>query len=278
MPIKRISLILILSCGLLSAQQPDSTRTGAWRTFTYDLESIFGGLGYSYTRPLHWQGEQWRDFGLLMGATGVTYLVDEPVSDFWVERKEDVPKFIRDYGWEIGSPGNNYMMTGVVYLTGLISGDEKLRRTGVLLVASASATGLLQQIGMRLIGRARPLSGQSPDTFKPFFTGNNNYHSFPSGHTVLAFTNAYAIAKQFRNPWVKAGIYTLGLVPGISRLWEGKHWLSDVLFSVGLSIFTVEAVDRYLDRRYSSKYNDRDRDVSWDLRFGPGTIGVGMRF
>lgn len=252
---------------------------GLFRQFTYDLGSIFGGVGYSYSRPLHWQGQQWGHFGMLAGATGAAYLVDTPVSDYFIGIREDVPKFIRDYGWEIGSPANNYMITGAVYLTGLISKDQKLRRTGVLLVASATSAGFLQQVMKSAIGRARPLSGKGKDTFKPFWPGDNDYHSFPSGHAILAFTNAYAIAKQFQNPWVKAGIYTVGLVPGISRLWEGKHWLSDVVFSIGVSIFTVEAIDRYLDRRYSEKYGIDTQDTSqWNLTFGPGTVGVQWQF
>ena len=57
-----------------------------------------------------------------------------------------------------------------------------------------------------------------------------------SGPTTKAFTMAYAIAKQFGGPWVKAGIYAAGIVAGISRLWKGKHWLSDIVFRLGLSI------------------------------------------
>ena len=273
-----IALLLCLA-GMVSAQQPGrSSDAGTWQQFTYDLGNIFGGVGYSYSRPLYWGGRQWGDFALLVGATGGSYLADVPVSDYFIGIREDVPKFIRDYGWEIGSPANNYMLTGGVYLTGLILKDPKLRRTGVLLVASATSAGFLQQVLKSAIGRARPSSGLGKATFNPLWPGDNDFHSFPSGHSILAFTNAYAIAKQFRNPWLKAGIYTVGLVPGISRLWEGKHWLSDVVFSVGISIFTVEAIDRYLDRRYDEKYGQDPNQAHWNLTFGPGTIGMQYRF
>lgn len=169
------------------------------------------------------------------------------------------------------------MITGAVYFTGLFTKNEKLRRTGVLLVSSASAAGLFQQLTKSVIGRARPVSGKSKDTFDPF-NSHRDYHSFPSGHTMLAFTNAYAIAKQFKNPWLKAGIYTVGLIPGISRLWEGQHWLSDVALGVAISIFTVESIDRYLDRKYEQKYNDQTKKVSWNLNFGPGQVGFVARF
>lgn len=249
-----------------------------WEMFKYDFGNIFKGMGYSYSRPLHWQGKQWGTFGGVIAGTGITYIFDEPTSEYFRGIKEDVPKVVRDYGFEYGSPANNYMLTGAVYLTSLVIKDEKLRRTGVLLISSASSAGLLQQLLKATVGRARPLSGLSKDTYDPFWNSDKNFHSFPSGHTILAFTNAYAIAKQFKNPWVKAGIYTVGLVPGISRLWEGKHWLSDVVFSVAISIFTVESIDRYLDTRYDKKYNNTGKMISWDLNFGLGQLGITARF
>ena len=249
-----------------------------WDMFKYDLGNVFLGMGYSYTRPLYWKGEQWTDFGLTAVGTGFTYLFDNPTSEYFIEIKDDVPEVVRDYGFEYGSPTNNYYITGGVYMAGLITKNEKLRRTGVLLISSASSAGLLQQILKSAVGRARPLSGKSKDTFRPFWSGDRDYHSFPSGHAILAMTNAHAIAKQFKSPWVKTGIYTLGSVPAISRLWEGKHWLSDVVLGVAISIFTVESIDRYLDKKYNQKYNDNTKNLSWNLNFGPGQVGVAVQF
>ena len=223
-----------------------------WSMFKYDMVNVFSGMGYAYSRPFHWKGDQWGDFGVTMVGTGFAYLVDDIVYEYADSIKEDVPTVIRDYGFEYGSPANNYMITGGVYAVGLITKNEKLRRTGVLLISSASTAGLLQQVMKSVFGRARPLSGLSKDTFKPF-TGDKDFHSFPSGHAILAMTNAHAIAKQFKSIWVKSGIYTLGAIPAISRLWEGKHWLSDVVLSTAIAIFTVESIDRYLDKKYDEK-------------------------
>ena len=278
MKIKLTAALVFLLAGAYGQPSTISDTNTNWDNFTYDLGNIFKGIGYSYSRPLHWQGKQWATFGGLMVGTAIIYLVDDPTSEYFIGIKEDVPQFIREYGKEYASPQYNYMLTGAVYLTGLFTKDPKLRRTGVLLISSATSTGLLQQILKSAVGRARPATELGKDTFNPLWGGGKGFHSFPSGHTILAFTNAYAIAKQFKNPWVKAGIYTLGLVPGISRLWEGKHWLSDVAFSVALSIFTVEAIDRYLDSRYDEKYNQNSKEVSWDLNFGSGQLGVTIRF
>ena len=283
--VKILPIVIFFLIGLRHLQgqqsleaQPfsDSTET-TWQSFKYDLGSVFGGVGYSYTRPLHWQGKQWATLGAITAGTGILYIFDEETSNFSIRQKEGIPEFIRDYGSEFGSPQYNYMFTGGVYLTGLVTKNEKLRRTGVLLIASATSAGLLQQLTKSLVGRARPVSGKTKDTFDPF-NPSRNFHSFPSGHTMLAFTNAYAIAKQFKNPWTKAGIYTVGLIPGVSRMWDGQHWLTDVALGVAISIFTVESIDRYLNGRYDEKYNDQSKKVSWNLDLGPGKIGIVGRF
>ena len=275
---KVLTLVFILvSMAAIGQDLEDTTQKTTWQSFTYDVGNMFKGVGYSYTRPLHWRGQQWQTMGVVAGGTGVLYLFDDQTSKFFRDGRDNVPRFIRDYGEAIGNPENNYTLTAGVYFTGLFTKNDKLRRTGVLLISSASATGLFQQIMKSLAGRARPVSGQSKDTFDPF-NASRNYHSFPSSHAMMAFTNAYVIGKQFKNPWVKAGIYTVGLVPGISRVWDGQHWLSDVAFSVTLSIFTVEAIDRYLDTKYDKKYNDQSKLVHWNLTFSPGQLGVIVRF
>lgn len=268
----------LFGCLYLQSQDKsnDSTQT-RWKMLTYDLGTMFQGVGHSYTRPLHWQGKEWAQFGAVVGGTGLVYLTDDDTSRFIRNNRESVPKWIRDYGELYGSPENNYIATSGVYLTGLITKNEKLRRTGVLLISSATSAGLLQQVLKSVVGRARPLAELGKDTFDPF-NSSRNFHSFPSGHALLAFTNAYAIAKQFKNPWLKAGIYTVGAIPGISRVWDGQHWLSDMLFAWAISIATVESIDKYLDRKYDEKYNDQQKRLSWNLNFGPGQMGVTINF
>ncbi|MET1258199.1 phosphatase PAP2 family protein [Flagellimonas sp. DF-77] len=275
------TVFLLCMLGVSQAQTTTATapKEGLWNEFTYDLGSIFGGVGHAYSRPFHWKGDQWKDFGYLTAGTLGLFLVDDEI-DHWADGfRDDVPSFIVDYGNEYGSPENNYMLTGAVYLTGLFTKNEKLRRTGVLLISSATAGGFFQQVAKRIVGRARPKSGEDSNTFDPLNVDRVfNFDSFPSGHAMLAFTNAYAIGKQFKNPWVKAGIYTVGMVPGLVRVIDRFHWISDVAFSTVLSIFIVESIDRYLDRRYDKKYNQQASKVDWNLHFGLNTVGVAVRF
>ncbi|WP_010519013.1 phosphatase PAP2 family protein [Croceivirga radicis] len=278
---KKIQLaIVLLACFALKAQDISGPKKDKlWNNFTYDMGNVFGGMGYAYSRPAHWEGKQWGHFGMLTGGTLALFLVDDEVNDWTSGFKEDVPDIITDYGHKYGNPNNNYMFTGAVYLTGLFTKNEKLRRTGVLLISSATAGGLLQQVSKRIVGRARPKSGDPSGTFDPIHLDRVfNYDSFPSGHAMLAFSNAYAIGKQFKSPWIKAGLYTVGMIPGLTRVIDDFHWISDVAFSTVLSIFIVESIDRYLDKKYTEKYNDQEKKVDWSLQFAPNRIGVVARF
>jgi len=256
-----------------------SKERNTWEMFTYDIGNVFGGVGYAYSRPLYWKGDQWTNFGLVTAGTVGLYFVDDELNEWTGGFKEDVPQVLLDYGNNFGNPENNYAFTGAVYLTGLFTKNEKLRRTGVLLLASATAGGFLQQVSKRIVGRARPRSGENSDTFDPFNIRRSfNFDSFPSGHAILAFTNAYAIGKQFKNPWVRSGIYAVGFIPGFARIIDDFHWVSDVLLSTALSIFIVESIDSYLDKKYREKYVSNQKKVSWNMNFTPGSVGVIARF
>ncbi|SIT06195.1 PAP2 superfamily protein [Zobellia uliginosa] len=275
---KTIALLFtIFTMGVYAQDSIVSVPEKRWDMFKYDIGNMFKGVAYSYSRPFRWKGQQWAQFGGVLAGTGAVYLADEETSEFFQRQREGVPNVFREYGELYGSPENNYLATSGVYLVGLITKNEKLRRTGVLLISSATSAGFLQQVLKSAVGRARPVAERGKDTFDPF-NPHRNYHSFPSGHALLAFTNAYAIGKQFKSPWVKAGVYTLGAIPGISRIWDGQHWLSDFVFAVAISVATVESIDLYLDRKYDEKYNDRSKKMSWNLNFGPGTLGVVLQF
>lgn len=245
-----------------------------WQEFTFDIGNILKGVGYAYSRPLHWQRNDFFTLGGVAVGTIGLYVVDDKIRKEFLSHKEKIPKTILDYGWYAGSPQNNYGFTGAVYLTGLFTKNEKLRRTGVLLISSATATGFVQQLSKSLVGRARPGTNLGKNHFKPF-GGSPSYRSFPSGHSVLTFTNAHVIAKQFKNKWVKLGIYAIGMTPGISRIYDDVHWASDIFLSWAMSYFIVEAIDIYLNKKYDEKYNpSKINKSSLNITFGGNRIGA----
>lgn len=248
-----------------------------WKNFKHDAGSVGGAFLFTLTQPARWEKHDVYRLAGTVAAVGLLYTVDDDTSRFFTKQEADAPTLLKDFGWYFGSPQNNYGITTGVYLVGLFTNHENLRRTGVLMITSASVSGFIQQATKSLTGRARPQTGFGKNHFKPF-GGDAGYRSFPSGHTVLSVTTMYALSKQFKSPWLKAACYTVGAIPPVTRLWAGAHWLTDVVLSGIISVAVVECVDRYLDE--NRNYGKKDappalpKKVSWSLRAGPNTVGI----
>ncbi len=177
---------------------------------------------------------------------------------------------LKEIGWYYGSPQNFFMISTGIYGYGLLAKNEKFRHTGVLIISSAVATGLIQTISKNAFGRARPSEGVGSREFK-FMSKESGFHSFPSGHSILSFTASHAIAKQFDNIWIKGGIYGVGLIAPVSRLWKDAHWLSDVVLGMVISVVVVDSVDNFLKGKQTNK---KEPKITWNFRAGIDSIGL----
>lgn len=245
-----------------------------WQLLKYDGISAFKGLTTTYAKPLKWKKDDYLTASAIVLGTGAMFLIDEKSSQWFMDQEKDIPGLIKDVGWYYGSPQNNYAINGSVYLYGLFTKNEKIRKTGVLLISAASTAGLIQTFAKTGVGRARPGVEKGSSSFKPF-SSEGEYHSFPSGHTILSFTTAYAIGKQFKNPFLKGGIYAIGMIAPVSRLWAGAHWLSDVGLSMAISVVVVDAIDNYLNKERDYGLSDSSKNkISWNFNVGMGKVGI----
>ena len=251
-----------------------------WQLAAYDGSAGLGGLLHAYSRPLHWDGDDWITFGAVAGGTALLYFVDDETSQFFRRQEDGTPNVIKEFGERFGSPQVTYGLTASVYLFGLFTKNEKVRKTGILLTTGAVATGLIQTALKTTVGRSRPENGNDKFAFWPF-SGMAGFRSFPSGHTILSFTLAHALARQFDNIWVKAGIYAVGTISPVTRIINGAHWLTDVVLSMAISVATVDAIDKYLNKKQfypGTEGLSRKKGISWDLNIGLGSIGFAGTF
>lgn len=252
----------------------DQDSSSTWALIKYDINTTWQGVKHSLTKPLHWKGKDFATFGGLIIGTAALSLADEGFEDFIDRQRNDFPEVVRDFGWYFGSPQNYFMANAGLYGFGLLTKNEKVRRTSVLIITSSITTGFIQTIAKNGFGRARPTENLGAHHFEPF-AKEGGLHSFPSGHTVLSTTMAHAIAKQFDNTWVKVGIYSLGAIPPISRLIDGAHWLTDVAFGAAISIIVVDSVDKFLFKNKSHNIaQPNSNKISWNISFGANRIGL----
>ncbi len=66
---------------------------------------------------------------------------------------------------------------------------------------------------------------------------NNNYYSFPSGHTATAFSIFCYVAFTVENNAQKIFCFTIAAFIGYSRIYLAQHFVSDVLAGACIGIF-----------------------------------------
>lgn len=141
------------------------------------------------------------------------------------ELQEDHPRFayhVDDY--------TQFAPAIAVYglnLTG-IKGKHVLSDATMLYVTSAVIMGLSTHLIKQGVGRLRP--------------NNSGYNSFPSGHTASAFAAAEFLYQEFKykSPWIGYAGYFVATTTGTLRMYNNKHWFSDVVAGAGFGIASTK--------------------------------------
>ncbi len=272
-----ILINMIMNVNAQSIKLKDSLNTSkdlsTLSLLKHDTKQTLKGIGHSFTRPLHWKGKDFKKLGGLLIGTMALSTLDNETNRFFERNSEDFPKGIRDFGWYFGSPQNYFIANAGLYGFGVITKNEKIRKTSVLIISSSVTSGVISSLLKGSVGRSRPNHTGDPYDFK-LFSSEAGYHSFPSGHTTLSITMSHAIAKQFDNTWVKVGIYSVGAIAPISRLVDGAHWLTDIAFSAAVSIIVVDSIDKFLFKSNAYEYTRAPKKISWNLNFSANQIGL----
>ena len=79
---------------------------------------------------------------------------------------------------------------------------------------------------------------------------NGGEHSFPSGHTSIAFALAEFMHREYggKSVWYSVGAYSCATTVGLMRVAKNAHWISDVIAGAGIGMLSTELV--YLTHRY----------------------------
>lgn len=111
-------------------------------------------------------------------------------------------------------------------------GMKSQHDVGQMLLLGGTAT----LIGMAAVGTGKKLYQiQRPD--------GSAMNSFPSGHTYIAFTGAEMLRREFGKdyPWVTYVGYGVAALVGAMRVYNSRHWPSDVLGGAGVALLSVSA-------------------------------------
>ena len=182
-------------------------------------------------------------------------VIDQPVLDWSVGmRTPESSRLVTDFTDLGGTVG----MPLIALLAGVGIAIAWRRWTPLVLMAIASAGSLAMTItGKGLAGRARPPQYLAVPPFE-------SSPSFPSGHTLNA-TVVLGLTAYLLDIWIRkrrwravviVGLGLLIVAMGLSRVYLGHHWLTDVIagWAIGLgwlaSVITGHRVRITLARRH----------------------------
>ncbi len=102
--------------------------------------------------------------------------------------------------------------------------------------------------------------------------------SFPSGHTANAFAGAEFLRREYKDvsPWYGIAGYAAAATTGFLRIYNNKHWLSDVVAGAGVGILSTDLayyIYPTVKRIFSKKH-----PLSTIIMpvYENGTLGVGL--
>ncbi|MCQ2574594.1 MAG: phosphatase PAP2 family protein [Alphaproteobacteria bacterium] len=96
-----------------------------------------------------------------------------------------------------------------------------------------------------IIGRSRPILFEALDKvlFVPG-TYNSVFNSMPSGHTTATFAGFVMLGMLF--PKIKPITWGMCIIVGLSRIYIGAHWPSDVILGAFIGMVTADIIKHVL--------------------------------
>ncbi len=223
-----------------------------FRRFGRDMKDVV-------TAPSHWRG---KDLACLafIGAMGIgLFASDQKIGNFAQEQRTEMTENISSVATYFGNGGVLLGLSAALYAVGEIGEKDVLRRTALLSFESLAGATFFIWTTKFIIGRARPYTGDSSRTFKPF-SFSSDYWSLPSGHAASAFAVATTIAGQVESPIVDSLAYGLATLAALSRVHDHKHWASDVFIGSAIGYFAARKI-LALNRKKN------DRHATWALDY-----------
>lgn len=106
-------------------------------------------------------------------------------------------------------------------------GNSHAREAGIL-AGEAVLDGVVVEQGMKLIfWRERPAFDNARGLFFQGSAGADS--SFPSSHSVLAWSSAAVMAEEYPSRWTQLGVYSLATGVSVTRVLGQEHFPTDVL-------------------------------------------------
>ncbi len=198
-----------------------------------------------YSAPARWMTRDWITFGVVGGLTAGFYLTDGYINDMMLRNRNPFLNEVSVFAERFGNRDIVIPALAGLFITGYLADSPRLREIGLYSFESALFASVCYQVVQMLSQRKRPGEGREYDDWGgPSL--NLRAMSFPSGHTTLAFSVMTVIARLFEreSTIIPVAAYGIASLTALSRLYDNRHWASDVFLGASIGYFVASAVVR----------------------------------
>lgn len=165
-----------------------------------------------------------------------------------------------------------------VYAIGRVTHDHAVADAGIHVAESVAAASLTAQVIRGPLGRTRPIDTERPYANQyefHFMKGFTHFQqrAFPSIHSSSGFAAASVIVAEVHEHapaatwWVGVPAYALALTPGLSRMYLGQHWASDIFAGAFLGTFYGWRIVQYSHAHARTPVDRVFLPAGWTVRF-----------
>lgn len=133
------------------------------------------------------------------------------------------------------------VFSSLLVLVLILIGSSNVRIMGVEAFFALTLSQIMVHSLKRILSRERPY--KIIEQLNTFGINLKDY-SFPSGHTTASFSIATTIALNM--PRLSIIVFTIAIIVGISRIYLGVHYPTDVAAGILLGVGTALLVHYYL--------------------------------
>jgi membrane-associated phospholipid phosphatase len=266
---KHLGVLCIVLCFRVVPVGAQTDSLGLPSLVVHDVQTAMSGALHIFASPGRWDGADWVRVGATLGITAGSALLDADMRTL-MQRNTGAADGLSNVAVTYGNGWFAAGITAGLYGTGVVIRDPWLRETAVLAGTAIIVSTVVTRVIKPVVGRARPYVNAGNGAFH-MFSLQDDYNSFPSGHTVAAFSLSSVLAARIDRPLATIGLYGLACLTALSRVYTDEHWFSDVVFG---GIF-ASAVGRSLVLWHEAREPDRE---SFRIFPGPDRVTVAYFF
>ena len=175
-------------------------------------------------------------------AIALGFYFDDTVRDFMAEHQTPALRSFMRYVSLFGD-WPSHVALGLLFLAiAWIRDSKRWTRIFLAMLIAMSLAGVTGYVVKRTIPRPRPSVHTDMRWGGPRFS--SKYHSFPSGHVDAS--TAFFCSLFLANRRIGLACFPIPILIGLSRMYLGAHYLSDVVCAAVLGIFCALIVAHFL--------------------------------